>query len=120
DLKLLKWNDEVLGGKGFVSWYTFDHPQLGPVELGGWDTLYTWSNPPQALLEKEIARFPAWLIWHLLISPRLTIHEASASPLGQDTWTVRLVVDNTGWLPSYVTKRGLANKLTRGVVCEIE
>jgi murein tripeptide amidase MpaA len=120
DLKLLKWNDEVLGGKGFVSWYPFDHPQLGPVELGGWDTLYTWSNPPQALLEKEIARFPPWLVWHLLISPRLTIHEASASWLGQDTWTVRLVVDNTGWLPSYVTKRALANKLTRGVVCEIE
>jgi hypothetical protein len=33
---------------------------------------------------------------------------------------VRLVVKNTGWLPSYVTKRALANKLTRGVVCEIE
>jgi murein tripeptide amidase MpaA len=120
DLKLLKWNDEVLGGKGFVSWYPFDHPQLGPVELGGWDVLYTWSNPPQALLEKEIERFPAWLIWQLLISPRLAIHEASASPLGDHTWTVRLVVHNSGWLPSYVTKQALANKLTRGVVCEIE
>jgi hypothetical protein len=120
DLKLLKWNDEVLGGKGFVDWYRFDHPQLGPVELGGWDVLYTWSNPPQALLEKEIERFPAWLIWQLLISPRLAIHEASASPLGDHTWTVRLVVHNSGWLPSYVTKQALANKLTRGVVCEIE
>lgn len=120
DLKLLKWNDEVLGGKGFVSWYPFQHPQLGPVELGGWDALYTWSNPPHALLEKEIERFPAWLTWHLLISPRLTIYEASALPLGEHTWTVRLVVQNTGWLPSYVTKRALGNKLMRGVVCEIE
>src|SRR4051812_33854961 len=58
DLKLLKWNDEVLGGQGFIDWYAFDHPQLGAVELGGWDTLYTWSNPPPALLEQEIARFP--------------------------------------------------------------
>ena len=32
DLKLMKWNDEVLGGKGFVNWYEFDHPQLGKVE----------------------------------------------------------------------------------------
>ncbi|MCW5624856.1 MAG: carboxypeptidase, partial [Burkholderiales bacterium] len=48
DLKLLAWNDTVLGGTGFVDWYAFHHPQLGPVELGGWDSLYTWSNPPPA------------------------------------------------------------------------
>jgi hypothetical protein len=32
---------------------------------------------------------------------------------------VRLVVHNTGWLPSYVTRRAQSNKLTRGVICEI-
>jgi murein tripeptide amidase MpaA len=120
DLKLLKWNDDVLGGKGFVAWYPFRHPQLGDVELGGWDTLYTWSNPPHALLEREIERFPRWLVWHLLISPRLGVHEVGATRLGGDTWRVRLIVCNTGWLPSYVTKRALSNKVTRGVVCEIE
>ena len=119
DLKLLDWNDTVLGGKGFVPWYGFDHPQLGPVELGGWDSLYTWSNPPHALLEREVAKFPRWLVWHLLISPRLELLEASAQPLGEDAWRVRLVVHNTGWLPSYVTKRAHNNKLTRGIVCEI-
>jgi murein tripeptide amidase MpaA len=120
DLKLLEWNDSVLGGKGFVDWYAFEHPQLGPVELGGWDTLYTWSNPPHALLEQEVARFPQWLVWQLLISPRLELLEAAAARLGEETWRVRLVVQNTGWLPSYVTKRAAGNKLTRGVVCEIE
>ena len=120
DLKLLEWNDRVLEGKGFVPWYPFQHPQLGPVELGGWDTLFTWSNPPPALLEKEIERFPKWLVWHLLISPRLELFDATATRLGSDSWRVRLVVHNTGWLPSYVTKRALANKLTRGVVCEIQ
>ena len=120
DLKLLKWNDEIWAGKGFVPWYPFEHPQLGPVELGGWDSLYTWSNPPHALLENEIERFPKWLVWHLLISPKLELLEASATALGGDAWRVRLVVHNTGWLPSYVTKRALNNKLTRGVICEIE
>ena len=120
DLKLLEWNDKVLGGKGFVAWYPFEHPQLGKVELGGWDTLYTWSNPPHALLEKEVERFPKWLLWHLLISPRLELLEATAVAIGSDTWRIRLVVQNSGWLPSYVTKRAGANKLTRGVICEIE
>ena len=33
---------------------------------------------------------------------------------------MRLVVQNTGWLPSYVTKRAAENKRVRGVVAEIE
>jgi len=120
DLKLMSWNDTALKGKGFVDWYPFDHPQLGRVELGGWNSLYTWTNPPHHLLEKEIAPLSRWLVWHALISPRLEILEASATALGGDAWRIRLVVQNSGWLPSYVTKVARQKKLTRGVVCEIE
>ena len=119
DLKMLAWNDQALDGKGFVPWYPVEHPQLGRVELGGWDTLFTWSNPPRSLLEREVARFPRWLVWQLLISPKLELLEASATRIGADAWRVRLVVHNTGWLPTYVTKHALTNKLTRGVICEI-
>ena len=120
DLKLMKWNDTVLKGKGFVDWYAFDHPQLGRVELGGWNSLYTWTNPPHHLLEKEIAPFSRWLVWHALISPRLEILQASAVALGGSTWRIRLVVQNSGWLPSYVTRIAKQKKLARGVVCEID
>jgi murein tripeptide amidase MpaA len=120
DLKLMKWNDTILKGKGFVDWYAFDHPQLGRVELGGWNSLYTWTNPPHHLLEKEIAPFSRWLVWHALISPRLEILEASATALGENAWRIRLVVQNSGWLPSYVTRMAKQKKLARGVVCEIE
>jgi hypothetical protein len=34
-------------------------------------------------------------------------------------WKVRLAVHNTGYLPTYVTKRALERKITRGVVYEI-
>jgi hypothetical protein len=120
DRKMLKWSDEVLGGKGYVDWYPFDHPQLGPVELGGWDEQYAIRNPPPQFLEKEIAPFAAWLVWHLLISPRLELYQVSAKPLGEGSYRVRLVVQNTGWLPSYVTKRAVEKKAVRGVVFEID
>ncbi len=120
DLMMLKWSDEVLGGKGYIDWYPYEHPQLGAVELGGWDYLYAFRNPPPELLENEIAPFADWLVWHLLISPRLELYEVTAKPLGQDAYHVRMVVQNTGWLPTYVTKRALEKKLTRGIVCEIE
>ncbi len=120
DVKLMRWNDSVLGGKGFVDWYAFDHPQLGKIELGGWNSLYTWSNPPPEMLEKELAPLTKWLIWHALISPKLELLEANVANLGKDTWRVRLVVQNTGWLPSYVTRKAKDKKRTRGVVCELE
>ena len=120
DLKLMKWNDDVLGGKGYVDWYAFDHPQLGKLELGGWDSLNTWTNPPVEFLEKEIQVFPDWIIWHALISPRLTLRETSVKPIGEGAFVLRLVVENTGWLPTYVTKKAVEKKVARGVICEIE
>ena len=116
----MKWNDEVLGGKAYVDWYPFDHPQLGKVELGGWDTLNSWTNPPLDFLEKEVALFPDWVLWHLLISPKLALRQVEVKPLGAGTYRVRLVVENTGWLPTYVTKKAVEKKVSRGVICEIE
>ena len=98
----------------------FANPQLGPVELGGWDNLYTWVNPPPAMLEQEVARFPDWLVWHLLISPCLEIYRIEVFNLGNDSYQIRLVIHNTGWLPTYITQQALKNHLVRGCVCEIE
>ncbi|MCC7208864.1 MAG: carboxypeptidase, partial [Anaerolineae bacterium] len=120
DLKLLQWSDETLGGQGYVDWYAFEHPQLGPVELGGWNNLYAWRNPPPPFLEKEIAPFSDWLIWHLLISPRLEIYRLETESLGGGAHRITLALHNTGWLPTAVTKRAVEKKAARGVVCEIE
>lgn len=119
DLRLLRWNDEKLDGRGFVSWYPFQHPQLGAVELGGWDPIYAFRNPPPRFLEAEVRPHAEWLVWHALISPRLELFSAGATPLGGDSYRVRLVVHNTGWLPSYVTKKALERGVVRGVTAEI-
>ncbi len=119
DVKVFNWANKNLKDKGYVEWYKFDHPQLGKVELGGWDWLNTWTNPPGEFLEKEIKVFPDWLVWHALISPKLALRDVSVTTLGEGNYRVRLVVENTGWLPSYVTKKALERKI-RGLVCEIE
>jgi len=120
DFKLLKWNDEKLGGKGFVNWYKFNHPQLGEIELGGWNEAYCWRNPPPEQLESELALFPKWLLWHALIAPQLELYHAKVKPLGDGNYHVRVVVQNTGWLPTYVTKKALEKKAVRGIVAELE
>ena len=120
DIKMMKWNIEVLDGKGYVDWYAFDHPQLGKVELGGWDSMNYFGNPPLKFLEKEIKVFPEWIIWHALISPKLSLRSTEVKAIGKGTFRLRMVVENTGWLPTYVTKKAVEKKVSRGVICEIE
>lgn len=119
DLKLLRWSDRELQGQGHIAWYPFEHPELGPVELGGWNKLAVFRNPPAKYLEREVKRFPGWLAWQALTTPKLEVFKADANRLGPDTWKVRLAVQNSGYLPTYVTKRALERKITRGVVYEI-
>ncbi|MBM3310878.1 MAG: hypothetical protein FJY80_05160 [Candidatus Aminicenantes bacterium] len=37
---LLRWNDEKYGGKLFVKWTPWKHPELGDGEVGGWIPKY--------------------------------------------------------------------------------
>ncbi len=119
DLKLLYWSDKALRGEGYIDWYKFDHPQLGAVELGGWNPLYSFWNPPPHLLQAEADRLPRWLLWHNLISPRLELLQAGTIRLGNGHYRVRLAVQNTGWLPTDITRRAREEKMVRGIVGEI-
>jgi len=119
DLKLLKWSDEQCGGLAYVDWKPFMHPQLGLVEIGGWDKMNYWRNPPPALREREVARFPAWLTQIALSLPKLEMLRTEVRALGPDTWRIRFAVANSGWLPAYVTQRALERKSVRGVMFEI-
>ncbi len=119
ELKLLEWNDRVLGGRGYVEWYPFEHPQLGPVELGGWDRMNCWTNPPPELLEKEIAPHADFAILHALISPKLELHSLHHEPMGDDKHYVRLVLVNTGWLPTNVTDKAVRRKAVRPIEVEL-
>ena len=119
DLKLLNWSDTECAGLAHVNWYPFTHPQLGEVELGGWDRLNFWRNPPPHLREREVARFPAWLTQIGLSLPRLEVLRTEVRALGPDTWRLRFAVANSGYLPSHITRRALERKVARGVVLEI-
>lgn len=119
DLKLLKWSDEHCDGLAHVDWKPFQHPQLGEVEIGGWDKMNFWRNPPPHLREQEVERFPAWMTQIALSLPKLELLRTEVRALGPDTWRIKLAVANSGWLPAYVTKRALARKTVRGVMFEI-
>lgn len=118
DIKMLKWSDEKLEGKGYINWYSFEHPQLGSVEIGGWDTAYAFRNPPPQYIESEITPLAEWSIWMAATTPCLEQKDIQLENLGDHT-KIRFAVQNTGYLPTNVTERAAKNKIVRGLVAEI-
>ena len=119
ELKLLRWNDAALGGKGFVPWHPFDHPQLGKIEIGGWDKVGVFYNAPFDRLEKEVAPHTEWLVFYGLSLPRLAIRSVTVEAAGKDLWKVRAVLENTGWLPTNGSQQALDRKAVGDVAAEI-
>ena len=94
---LFQWNDDVLGGRGFIAWYPFEHDDLGPVELGGWDRWST-SSPPEDLIADEVDRNVDWVLTFAEKTPQVAILAATASrvELG-DVIRLEATVANIGW-----------------------
>ena len=120
DVKLLEWSDRELGGTAFVDWYEFDHPQLGPVEIGGWDYMGGIGNAPLHLLEREIAPHSDWAVQLALISPRLEVRSLRSEPVASGAHRVRLVLQNSGWMPTNVSQKAVDRKAVRPVEVDLE
>jgi murein tripeptide amidase MpaA len=118
DLALIKLADEL--GEGYVDWYPFEHPQLGPVELGGWDIVRFWFNPPLSKLEGEVRPHTDFALFLALVSPRLEVRSFDAEPVGNGAFRLRLVLENTGWLPTNVSERALERKAVRPLEVSLE
>lgn len=101
DLRQLRLLDRQAGGRGFTPWRPFAHPQLGPVEIGGWDVKFGIQNPPGPFLEGEINRNVPFTIRAMGTAPKLRVIASGAEPVGEGVWRVWATVGNSGFLPTY-------------------
>lgn len=104
-LKILKWCDQNLpAGSFYKNWTLFQHPQLGEVEIGGWRTLYTWSNPPAKFLKPELEKLTEFTLRQAQMSPMVSIRDIRIQKIDQDIFSLKIIVQNTGFLPTYVSE----------------
>jgi hypothetical protein len=121
EVRLLKYSDEHLGGRGFIPWAPFEHPQLGPVEIGGWTHMYTFRNPPPAswaatdkargFLHETIHTNCLFTLSHAACTPLIRLESVSVDALGADLYKVSAVVKNTGFLPTNLTEMAIKQKV---------
>ncbi len=94
----LAWSDSGADGAGFVPWTAFEHPQLGPVEIGGMVPGFT-ANPPVETLDELAAGQAAFVADLASMRPRIAVEGPEIEDLGGGVARIRLVVRNDGRLP---------------------
>lgn len=116
DEELVKWNDTALGGKYFINWASFNHPQLGPVEIGGWNHKFIRQNPPPQFLKGEIELYLPWMLWLAEVSPRVVIHDIKVTTVEKGKlMKVTVTVQNEGYLPTNISTRAVESKIASPV-----
>jgi murein tripeptide amidase MpaA len=119
DVTLLRWAREKYPD-AYVDWYEFDHPELGRVELGGWDLVNYWFNVPFDRLEAEVAPHSDWAVFQALISPLLEVRSLDIEQLGETSFLVRLVLQNSGFLPTSVSDKAVERKAVRDIEVDLD
>ncbi len=119
DYKILDFVNQHAPGS-LAPWYRFSHPQLGEVELGGWDSFTTWRNPPYTLLEPEIAPQADFALAFAALAPRIAWREVKVTPLGEDRYHLVVIIENLGFLPTNVSAQAKKIKAVRPVRLELE
>ncbi|MBD3206124.1 carboxypeptidase [Candidatus Bathyarchaeota archaeon] len=116
----LKWIDENYPD-GFIDWKSYEHPQLGNIEIGGVERKFTRRNPPPGKwLEYEIEKSMFFPIKHAVMLPLLRIIDTRIEKVSEDVYKVWAQVANTGYLSTNVTKMATKIKVAKPVIAEIK
>ncbi len=124
ELERLQWNDTEMDGKIFVDWKSFDHPQLGEVEIGGWVSKVfdggrgTYTNTmttPGPVFEEFLAEHTSWNNWMASMSPLVRVTEVTATPVESGFMKITATVQNQGYLPTNVTEQAIMTQTAKTV-----
>lgn len=124
ETEMLRWNDEELGGKIFVDWKSYDHPQLGNVEIGGfvrkiYDPKYkSYTNLmcyPSPAFEDFLEKHTRWNLYLVSQSPYVRITEVKGQHEEAGYVKISANVQNQGFLPTNVTQQAIKNQTAKSV-----
>ena len=114
----LEWNDEVLDGEGFLPWTPFEHPHLGPVEIGGWKP-FTKDSPPPEVVAEAVEPHLNFLLWRAEQTPLVQLKEVRVEALGGAYYRLRATVTNIGPVATS-TGQGVRSRDDRAVFLQLD
>ena len=103
------------GWARLLPWREFEHTQLGKVEIGGWDLKNCWQNAPVEYLPELCEKHAEFTLAHALMSSRLEFRRAEVEKKADGVYQIEAVIANTGFLPTYTSKRAQERKIVRPI-----
>jgi hypothetical protein len=102
--EVLRYCDEEFGGRCFMPWTKVAHPDLGEVEVGGYNPKFFSQNGPPEVLEKWARNQAMFNLDLALATPRVEIVDVAVAAVRASsdsaTHEVKVTVRNTGLLPT--------------------
>jgi hypothetical protein len=107
----LFFDDHLEFGENFVEWAPFDHPEYGPVEMGGWGKFGSRLNPRFMSME-VFHRNMAFTLYHADQLPLMRMGGTDVESLGNGLFKVRVDIENERLVPT-ITARAMNTKGVR-------
>lgn len=105
--RLLTYQDENPDCDLFHDWEPHEHPELGDVEIGGFDRT-THGNPPAEEMSDVAADVTEFVLRFAAYRPEVRISALDVDHLGEDLYRVSATIVNRGRLATSLTERGSA------------
>lgn len=96
----LKVDKYLTFGDAFVDWETYNHPQYGKIEIGGFKKNFSRAHPG-FLLEQDAHRNMAFTIYHAYQTPKLSILDVEEKSIGNGLKEITATVYNERLMPTH-------------------
>ncbi len=117
DAKLIGAMDDA-GIDAFVAWSTYDHPEFGEVEIGGFMP-YVTTNPPADQLPELGRKHGEFVVRLAGMLPRVSIVSTEVTAHGGGVFTVTAEIENTGYLPTSL-QHGVVSRAVQATMVQIQ
>lgn len=108
-LRMARWDRAHNHSRILPGWRRAEHPQLGPVEVGGFDPRVGLINPPNEKLPGLCAQQSALWLRVASLAPRIAIDTLRSRALGANLTQVDASIANHGYLATFILQS--ANEL---------
>ena len=108
-------NIDEIKGKLFQDWTPVEHPDLGEVEVGGWNPKFWNQNPPAgSLLAKAVDKQTAFNMLLAKSLPKLEVTGVALQKQPDGNTLLTVTIANTGFLPDALTQAKLVKMVREG------
>jgi hypothetical protein len=116
-IDILRWDDEENDSIGFNKWKPASHPDLGEIEIGGFDPKFFSQNPPakyletwirnEAMFNLEMVKYLPELSWDNIEVKKIKTYKADSTD-----FQVKVSFKNEGKLPTALKQAHLVKIVT--------